>query len=378
MKSSVSLDSSLCSSHQIYFVTGNDEAEVRRRAQEKALELAPDPHDAFGFETIEMMNDTVDQAVQAIEKTLQAILTFPFFGGGKLVWLKNISCLKETPAGRSEFVQAALEKLITALQDGIPEGVTLLISASEPDKRRAFYKNFSSLAKVTLCDKPDFGFQATEQDIVNWILQRAADRGVALDMEAAKLLAARIGANSGQMEIELVKLVTAAGIGKRIDKKFVEALVPITRTGSIFDLSNAISERNLPLALSTLQQLLHQGESPMGLLLAAIVPTVRNLLLVKDLMKRHQLKAPAKAAFFSSVLQKLSPQEVMHLPRKKDGTLHSYVLGLAAMHAHAFQSEELIQGFLACRNCNERLLRSQRAENVHLTQLIIKLVTTRH
>jgi DNA polymerase-3 subunit delta len=377
MKSRFSQDPSLPTPHYIHFVTGNDEAEVRLKAQEKALELAPDPHDAFGLEIIEMINDTVDQAVQALEKTIQAILTFPFSPGGKLVWLKNITCLKDTPAGRSESVQAALEELLIVLQDGISPGITLLISAPEPDKRRSFYKKFSSLAKVLLCDKPDFGFHATENDIVNWVIQRAQHRNIELDMDAAQLLAAHIGTNSGQIEIELVKLVTAAGAEKRITKKLVQSLVPLTRTGGIFDLSNAIGERNLPLALNTLQQLLSQGESAMGLLLAAIVPTVRNLLLVKDLMTRHQLKAPAKAAFFSSTLQKLPPHEVMHLPRKKDGTINFYGLGLAAMQAHAFQSEELIQGFLLCRDCNARLMRGQRAESLHLTQLIIKLVASR-
>ncbi|MFZ4116369.1 MAG: DNA polymerase III subunit delta [Chthoniobacterales bacterium] len=370
--------SSLQPSASLYFVTGSDEAEVRRRAQEKALELAPDPTDAFGLEIIEPSNDTVDQAVEALEKTLEAILTFPFLGGKKLVWLKNVNCLKDTPAGRSESVQATLEKLLVALREGLPKGVVLLISAPEPDKRRAFYKNFSSLAQLTLCDKPDFGFNATEQDIVQWVIQRAHDRGVDLDTEPAEVLATRIGANSGQLEIELLKLVTAAGAVKLITKTSVQELVPLTRTGGIFDLSNAISERNLPLSLKTLQQLLYQGESAMGLLLAAIVPTVRNLLLVKDLMERHKIKPPAKAAFFSGTLQKLPLQETSHLPRKKDGALNAYGLGLAAMHAYAFQREELIQGFLACRDCQSRLLRGQRAEAVLLTQLIVKLVAKKN
>lgn len=358
----------------LYFVTGNDEAEVRRKAQEKVLELAPDPTDAFRLDIIEMNSDSVDQGVAAIEKTLQSIMTFPFFKGGKVVWLKNITCLKETPVGRSEFIQTALEKLLIALAGGIPDGITLLISAPEPDKRRTFYKRFSSLAQVTLCDKPDFGFYGTEEDIVRWIVQRAKNRDVTLDVHAAEMLATRIGANAGQLEIELHKLVTAAGSSHPISKTLIEALVPLTRTGGIFDLSNAISERNLPLSLSILQQLLYQGESAIGLLLVAIVPTVRNLLLVKDLMERHQLKPPAKPAFFSTALQKLSPQETSHLPRKKDGTLNTYGLGLAAMHVRSFTREELMQGFLACRNCNARLLRGERSEHVLLTQLLISIV----
>lgn len=358
----------------LYFVTGNDEAEVRRRAQEKVFQCTPNPTDTFGLEIIEMTSDTVDQGVEAIEKTLQAVTTFPFLAEGKLVWLKNVSCLKDSPAGRSEDIQSALEKLLITLGDGLPKGVTLLISAPQADKRRTFYKKFSSLAQVILCDKPDFGFQGTEEDIVYWIIERARSRGITLDIEAAEVLATRIGAHSGQIEIELQKLATAAGPNHVITKTLAQSLVPQTRMGGIFDLSIAISQRNLPLSLSTLTQLLSQGESAMGVLLVAIVPTLRNLLLVKDLMERHKLQPSAKPAFFLSTLQKLPAAETSHLPRKKDGTLNGYGLGQAAMHVHAFECKELMEGFLACRDCNAALLRTQRSENVLLTQLIIKLV----
>ncbi|MFI0347771.1 MAG: DNA polymerase III subunit delta, partial [Chthoniobacterales bacterium] len=313
-------------------------------------------------------------SLDQIESTLQAILTFPFLGDGKLVWLKGATFLKDSPVGRSAAVQDALEKLLTILKEGFPHGTTLLISAPEPDKRRSFYKELSKMATVTLCDKPDFGFNATEHDLITWVMQRAKERDIKLDYEAAELLAARIGANSGQIEIELTKLATAIGEGQQITVGIIRDLVPLTRAGGIFDLSNAISKRDLPLSLDTLQQLRRQGESAIGILLAAIVPTMRNLLLAKDLMRRHRMKPPEKPFFFSTALQKLPESEVSHLPRKKDGTLNLYGLGLAASHTNRFEHSELVEGFLACCDVNERLLRSQDAEETLLTQLVIRLM----
>lgn len=301
----------------LYFVTGNDEADVRRVSQEQALKLAPEDQGAFGLEVIEPINDTVDASLTALRETCQAILTFPFLSSGKLVWLKNVSFLKDSPAGRSETVQEALEKLLSLLRKGLPPGITFLMSAVEPDKRRTFFKSFSALAKTTLCNQPDFGFQSSEEDIVHWILQRAKARGISLESSAAEILTARIGADSGAIEIELTKLATAAGEGNVITETMARNLVPMTRAGGIFDLSNAISTRNLPLCLETFQQLRRQGETGIGILLAAIVPTMRNLLLVKDLMVRHRLSPPTKPAFFGSVLQKLPAQETTHLPQKK-------------------------------------------------------------
>ncbi len=361
-------------SSSLYFVTGNDESQVRRRAQEKVLELVPDPHDIFGLEIIEASSDAVDQTIDALEKTIQALLTFPFLGGKKLVWLKNISCLKETPTGRSPRVQSTLEELLVLLQAGLLEGVTFLMSAPQPDKRRSFYKGLSSLATLILCDKPDFGFNASEEDIIEWMIQRAHAHALSLDPQAAEILATRLGANSGELEIELLKLGTAAGASNYITKELVEQLVPLTRLGGIFDLSNALAQRNLPIALKTLEQLLYQGESALGLLLAAITPTVRNLLLVKELMERHRIKPPAKPAFFSAILQKLPAEATNHLPRKKDGTLNAYGLGISAINAVAFERQELLDGFLACRNTHVRLLQGQRSTSVLLTELLIKIM----
>ncbi|MBX9742655.1 MAG: DNA polymerase III subunit delta [Chthoniobacterales bacterium] len=361
-------------SSSLYFITGNDESEVRRVAQEKVLKLTQEDAGAFGLEIIETGNDTVETSLNALEETCQALLTFPFLSSGKLVWLKNITFLKDSPAGRSEAVQKGLEKLLSILQEGLPKGITFLISALEPDKRRTFFKGFSALATMTLCNQPDFGFQATEEDIVQWILERARSRNIRLEPQAAEVIAMRIGAESGPVEIELAKLATAAGEENTITEVMARNLVPMTRTGGIFDLSNAISSRNLPLALKVLKQLQGQGETSIGILLAAIVPTLRNLLLVKDLLQRHHLSPPSRANFFAATLQKLPPSETSHLPRKKEGTLNAYGLGLAAMKAHHYSCDELVKGFLACRDTNQQLLQGAHAEDVLLTQLVLKIV----
>ena len=356
-----------------YFVTGSDDAEVRRHAIELARELAPDD-DPFGKEIIEPSSESVEHGLNAIDQTLQSLLTFPFLSQGKLVWLKGASFLKDSPAGRSEAIQEALEKLFYLLKSGLPKGICFLMSAPEPDKRRAFYKNLSALATTTLCDKPDFGFYATEDDLIAWVARRARERGIHLDEGAAIVLAARVGADSGQIESELAKLMTLVGEGATIDEARVRSLVPQTRLGAIFDLSNSIQKRNLALSLATLEQLLRQGESAIGILLAAIVPTVRNLLLVKSLLNKHRLKAPERAHFFTATLQKLPIEETSHLPRKKDGSINTYGLGVAAVNASRFQEQKLQEGFLACCKTHHQLLRNQGGEAMLLTQLVVRLV----
>jgi DNA polymerase-3 subunit delta len=357
----------------LHFVTGSDEAEVRRTAQGLAASLAPPDGGDFGIETIEAPADTVDCSIDMVDRTLQAVLTLPFFGG-KLVWMKSVTFLKDSVQGRSEAVQEALEKLLMTLEEGLPSGITLLISALEPDKRKSFYKTLSAMANTTVCDKPDFGFNATEDDLIDWVIDRCRSRGAKIEEQAAVVLTTRVGANTGQLDSELAKLVTSAAEGSMITEQLVRDLVPFTRAGGIFDLSDAINKRNLPLCIDTLQQLRRQGESVVGILLAAIVPTVRNLLIAKDLMERHKIRPPAQANYFASDLKRLRSEETAHLPRKKDGTLNSYGIGLAAMNAARFDRDHLVSAFLACRNANAALLRGQGAEDTLLTQLLVRIV----
>jgi DNA polymerase-3 subunit delta len=360
---------------RLHFVTGSDEAEVRMAAKDLAAKLAPPDAGEFGMETIELPADTVDCAVEMINQTIGAIRTLPFFGG-KLVWMKGVTFLKDSVQGRSETVQEALEKFLGALREGLPDGITLLISAPEPDKRRGFYKSLCEAAETTVKDKIEIGGFGghSEDDLIDWVADRCLERGVKIDRRAAEVLAGRIGANSGQLQGEIQKLATAAGEGAMVTEQLVRDLVPVTRAGGIFDLSDAINRRNLPLCLDTLSQLLRQGENAVGILLAAIVPTVRNLLVAKDLMERYKLNPPAQPQFFASELRKLRAEDTAHLPRKKDGQLNTYGIGLAAANAARFGLEHLEKAFLACRDANRKLLSGHGSEQTILTELIVRIV----
>lgn len=357
----------------IHFVTGSDEAAVKKAAAGLAAELAPSD-DPFAIETIDGAAATVDEAVSAIRSTIEALLTVPFFGGSKLVWLKSATFLADTVTGRSENVLAPVEKLLEILSSGLPEGIVFLLSAIDPDKRRSAYKTLGKIATIHLHDKPDFGWNATEADVVDWVAQRASSVGIHLDDDAAAILAARVGAESRQLDTELEKLQLAVGHGTSVDVETVRELVASTRAGGIFDLGNAIAKRDLPLCLRTLDQLFRQGERAVGILLAAIIPTVRNLLVVKDLMVAHKISPPAKPQFFSGALNRLPESAIAHLPRKKDGSLNTYPLGIAATNCARYSLPELQAAFAACARANRELVTTQIAESIVLSRLIVEIV----
>ena len=355
-----------------WFVTGSEESEVKQAAATLASELAPGD-DTFSFEVIDGAVPTVDEMVRVLDETGQALMTMPMFE--KLVWLKNASCFSDTVAGRSETVVTAVDRLVDTIEKGFPSGIKFLLSAPEPDKRRSAYKRLVKLAQTSLHDKVDFGWDATEADLVAWVAERAAAVGLRLEEEVAEVLAARVGADARQLRNELEKLALAAADGQHLTPGTVRDLVPPTRQGGIFDLSNCLLRRDLPGALATLDQLFRQREKGVGILLAAIVPTLRNLLLVSELMERHRLSPPAKAAFFGKSLSRLSPEETAHLPRKKDGTLNAYSLGLAAVAVRRYDPARLRAAFLRCREVNLQLVTTSLSERLVLGKLLMEILT---
>ena len=362
-------------SAQICAVVGSDESEVKRVAKEHAGRMAPKEGDEFATDIIDGVADNADQASTRIHQTIEALLTFPFFGGEKLVWLKSANFLADTPMGRAAAVTEALEKLAETLSGGMPESTRFLLSAIDVDKRRSFYKGLGKLGKVEVFDKVDASKSGWEEEAAALARQRADERGLQLSGDALELFALSTGGDRRVMESELEKLDLYLGPSRRaVTVDDVRELVPLSRAGIVFELGNSLAARDLNRSLALLDQLLFQGETAIGILLVAIIPTVRSLLIVKDLMTRHKLSRPQQPFFFGKTLDRLPESATAHLPRKKDGTVNAFALGLAAMHAHRYEMDELHGAFQACLEGNLRLVTSSMEAEVVLSQLLVRII----
>jgi DNA polymerase-3 subunit delta len=357
----------------IHAVVGSDESEVKRVAAELAAQLTPEGAGEFGVEVIDACADNVDQAAARVRSAIEALQTMPFFGGSKLVWIKNANCLGDSVIGRSTTVQNALEDLAEILDAGIAPDVTLLISATEIDKRRSFYKTLQKRGEVQVIDKLDASRSGWEEEATEIVRRRARARKLQFDEEALDLFVLLTGGDTRQIENELEKLELYVGAAP-VSAEDVRRLVPLSRAGVIFELGNALAACDLNRALALVKRLLDQGETAIGILLVAILPTIRNLLLAKDLMERHRLARPSAPFTFISAVNRLPADAVDHLPRKKDGTVNAYALGLAAMNAHRFTTEQLIAGLEASLEANLQLVSSQLDHELVLTEIVVKLL----
>src|SRR5213079_1920694 len=391
-------------SANIYAVLGSDEAEVKRVAAELASNLTPAGAGDFGLEVIDGAADNVDQAGARIRSAIEALQTLPFFGSTKVVWLKNVNFLGDDQKARSAAVQSALEELSELVDGGLGSGVTLLISATDLDKRRSFYKMLLKRAEVQVFDRLDSSRGGWEEEALEMVQQRAKKRKLQFDDEALDLFVLLTGGDTRQIDNELEKIDTYCSTGfqpvgqagvspadsqpagkmpasptakmavPRITVELVRELVPLSRAGVIFELSNALSARDLELALTLVRRLLEQGESAVGILLAAIVPTIRNLLLAKDLMEQHGIRRPHSPFQFIAAMNRLPAKATEHLPRKKDGSINAYGLAIAAQHANQFDSSKLIEAMRASLDANVKLVTTQLDHELILAEVVVKLL----
>ena len=360
----------------IHAVVGSDEAEVKRVATELAQRLAPAGAGDFGLEIVDGAVDNAEQAATRIRSTIEALQTLPFTGDGKLVWLKNANFLGDTPTGRSAIVLRALDELSGMISSGLGADVAFLLSAAEVDKRRAFYKSLTKHAELQVFERLDSTRAGWEEEATEAVNARAKRRKLQFDDDALDLFVLLTGGDTRQIDNELEKIDVYLGQKRRVDVDVVRELVPLARAGVVFELGNALAERDLEQALRLVRRLLDQGETAIGILLVAIVPTVRNLLLAKDLMERHRLARPRVPFQFISALNRLAEEATAHLPRKKDGSINAYALGLAAQNAHRFETDQLVEGLNACLEANFKLVTTQLEHELVLTELVVKLIGT--
>jgi DNA polymerase-3 subunit delta len=359
---------------KIHAVVGSDEAEVKRVAADLAAKLTPPEAGDFGLEIIDGCADNSEQAAARIRSAIEALQTLPFFGGAKLVWLKSANFLSDSVIGRSASVQSALEDLVDVISTDLQQNITFLLSATDVDKRRSFYKTLLPRAEVQIFDRLDSSRSGWEEEATEVVRARAETRGLDFDNVALELFVLLSGGDTRQIENELEKIDIFLGNIRKVTVDHVRELVPLSRTGVIFELGNALAERDLERALRLVRSLLDQGETAIGILLVAILPTIRNLLLAKDLMERNRMPRPHVPFQFISALNRLPASATEHLPRKKDGAISGYALGIAAQNAHRFETQQLVEGMDACLDANVRLVTSQLDHELILTEIVVKVI----
>ena len=364
-------------SSQVHAILGTDDAKVKEMAMKTVQRLTPPGADEFANEIIEGNADNAEHAGQICSNVIMALQTMPFFGGAKIVWLKGANFLGDNQTGKSQAAVQGFENILDVIEAGLGPDVKFVLSANSIDKRRTAYKRLGKLAGIEVFDKPDTSKAGWEGAVMAQAGQKARELGLTFETGALDLLVQMAGDDTRQLENEIEKIDLYLGERRRCGINTVRGLVSLSRAGVIWEIGNAIGSRDLQRALELLGVLLYQGQNAIGILLGAIVPRVRSLLIVKELATKYKVNKNSYSSFTAS-LDNLPSTATSHLPRKKDGSgFNAYPLFLALNEAGRFTLEELHAALVACLDANVKLVTTQLDSKVVLERLLVGLLTPR-
>ncbi len=326
----------------VHAVIGTDDGRVSEEALALFNDLKP------GGDAAEFTNDVVEgvvanaeEAYQACARTIEALQTIGFFGAEKVVWLKAANFLADDRTGASERAKQGVEDLLDLLRAGIAEEVTFLVSASAIDKRRAFYKWLQKNGEVATFDKIDVSKDGWEDEVALMVTTRAKELGLAFVHEALELFVQMAGEETRQIGNELEKLHLYLGPRRTVELEDVRLLVPLSRKGVVFEIGRALERRDAERALELVDAQLEKGENAIGLMRAAIIPTVRNLFMVRVLLDAHPDLPVGNGQSFAGALNRLPEGERAWLPQTKAGRVNAWGLFFAAKKASQFTTAEM-------------------------------------
>lgn len=267
---------------RIYLLIGEDEPGLKEALGRLLEEFAPGG-EGFDYSRLD------GTGVQAGE-IMGPALTLPFMATCRVVLVDNLSANPAfdevikiiqpqlrllPPSSRMIFV----EKGFTAERSGDSQG-----ESGRKNRRR---KSIESIEKIIASEAAGavkrFDPPTDQDGILRWMQEQASLRGVSIDRGAALALMDRVQSDLVLASSEIDKLSAYVGEGEKISRETVDILTPYSADASIFDMVDALGERDGARALTQLHRLLDEGDDPLRIF-GMITRQFRLILQMRELV----------------------------------------------------------------------------------------------
>ena len=215
---------------------------LKERAIERLVAASPDA-DRVGA------RPTVLEGSEVQAKQIAAELSaLPLFAAQRIVVIKRVNAMAED----------AQHKLAEALTQ-LPDSIRVIMTAGEgtgswrarrPRVLKDLHKAAGQAGIVLELSSP------RQQDLPRWVAREAQRLGKQISRAAAERLVELTGGTADQIVAELEKIALYAGEAEVIDEDAVEAVASVSGEATVFELVDAIGQRNLPVALRALDLVL--------------------------------------------------------------------------------------------------------------------------
>ena len=360
----------------VALICGEDEFAVKERAKQLYAEWSEELG-GMDHEIIDASVNNSGEALKALGRLREALQTLPFFGNGKVVWLKNCNFLGDERAASAQAVTEVLAELAQELKEFKWQNVRLLISAGKVDKRKVFYKALDKIGTVESLE----GWSVDDRDWAEqaelWARKAIEGRQKGISDEALAELIERVGPNARQLESEIEKVSLYVGEKKEVEFEDVAAVCARNKTARAFALGDALGDRDLPRLLKRLDEELWEvkldsQKSEIGLLYG-LIAKIRAMLLLKEMLREGWIKPDADYGRFKAQLDQVPKERLTTDRRFNPLALNPYVLYKALPQVKKYKEAELIAAMDTLFRCNQRLVSSGLEESLVLQQALVQI-----
>lgn len=289
---------------------------------------------------------------------------------------KNLSSYIETSINHSSL--SDLDYLIEWINKGSDTTVLIIVvysNLSSNDKlvkavsQKGIVLNFAKLRQSTYINR---------DPMYQLVVDRLKDQNKNIAPDAFSELQKKTGNDMRQIFDELDKLVTFIGNRQKIEKKDVEKIVAQSDFDGIFDLTSAVAQKSLPLALAKLKSLLDKGEHPI-LIHTMLTRQIRFLLQVKLLIECGHLKQEFAQMnydmFHQRIYKNLSSELTNQLPESKQSNVlkQPYPLHVSLKQAKNFSVQNLIKAMEQLLEADIQLKTGTLTPELVIEMLVINL-----
>ncbi len=220
------------------------------------------------------MNTEVLEGAVSPGQLLGACSIMPFLGEVRVVIVRDVLA-----KARSEVAKEIADMLTT-----VPPTTYLIF-----DEDKTLPKRHPVLSAAGKVEAQVHHFeQPNARDLPQWVRERVATYGGEIEPRAAAILAQNIGTNLLLLDEEIRKLLLYVEEGATIRAEDVQVMVPYVQSADvIFQMVDALGQRDPRRAATDLHRLLDVGEHPLGIF-GMIVRQFRLLMQIRWMSERHQ------------------------------------------------------------------------------------------
>ena len=203
--------------NNVYLLYG-EEAYLKKQYKEKLRNAMLSPDDTMNYAYYEGKGININEVIDLAE-------TLPFFAERRLIILEDTGLFKSTSQELADYLKV------------MPDTTAMIFVESEVDKRNKLYKAVQSQGRAVELGRQD------ETMLIRWIASNMKREGKNVSENTIRYLLAKIGTDMENIQKELEKLLCYTLDKDIITIEDVEAICTTQITNQIFDMVNAVADK---------------------------------------------------------------------------------------------------------------------------------------